>query len=114
VPQIYYVGLLAGENDGQAVLDSEEGRAINRQNYTFAEVEAAVRRPVVRRVLDLIRLRNAEPAFAGRMVASTRDDSSLRMTWLHHEASCELEVDLVMGRASITSRRDGYERRITP
>jgi hypothetical protein len=114
VPQIYYVGLLAGENDGQAVLASGEGRAINRHNYTVTEVEAAVRRPVVQRVLDLIRLRNTEPAFAGHMEASTRDDSTLLMSWLHEETSCDLEVDLLTGRASITSRRDGHERRITP
>jgi hypothetical protein len=34
----------------------------------------------------------------------------LLMTWQHREASCQLEVDLLTGRASITSRRDGYER----
>ena len=33
VPQIYYVGLLAGENDHAAVAESGEGRAINRHNY---------------------------------------------------------------------------------
>jgi sucrose phosphorylase len=114
VPQIYYVGLLAGENDGQAVLASGEGRAINRHNYTTMEVEAAVRRPVVQRVLDLITLRNTEPAFAGHLVASTRDDSTLIMSWQHDETSCDLEVDLLTGGALITSRRDGYERRITP
>jgi sucrose phosphorylase len=110
VPQIYYVGLLAGVNDGQALLASGEGRAVNRHNYTTAEVEAAIQRPVVQRVLDLIRLRNTEPAFAGHMTASTSDGSTLLMTWQHREASCQLEVDLLTGRASITSRRDGYER----
>ena len=34
VPQIYYVGLLAGENDVVAVGRTGEGRAINRHDYT--------------------------------------------------------------------------------
>ena len=34
VPQIYYVGLLAGENDHDAVERTGEGRAINRHDYT--------------------------------------------------------------------------------
>ena len=62
MPQIYYVGLLAGKNDGQAVLDSGEGRAINRHNYT--REPRWTRRSDARwssGVLELIRLRNAAP-----------------------------------------------------
>ena len=33
VPQVYYVGLLAGENDLEAVERTGEGRAINRHDY---------------------------------------------------------------------------------
>ena len=35
VPQIYYVGLLAGENDHEAVDRTGEGRAINRHDYSI-------------------------------------------------------------------------------
>ena len=49
VPQIYYVGLLAGENDHLAVSETGEGRAINRHDYSTAEVDAAISRPVVQR-----------------------------------------------------------------
>ena len=34
VPQIYYVGLLAGANDHAAVQATGEGRAINRHDYS--------------------------------------------------------------------------------
>ncbi len=40
VPQIYYVGLLAGANDARAVEATGEGRAINRHDYTIAEAES--------------------------------------------------------------------------
>ena len=67
VPQIYYVGLLAGTNDTAAVERTGEGRAINRHDYGADEIESALRRPVVGRLLELIRLRNSHPAFDGTL-----------------------------------------------
>ena len=67
VPQVYYVGLLAGENDLDAVERTGEGRAINRHDYRLDEIHAALERPVVGRLLDLIRLRNTHPAFDGEL-----------------------------------------------
>ena len=52
VPQIYYVGLLAGENDHAGVAESGEGRAINRHDYSTGEVTAAMEQRVVQRVLE--------------------------------------------------------------
>jgi sucrose phosphorylase len=114
VPQIYYVGLLAGENDHRAVDESGEGRSINRHDYTVTEVETAVRRPVVQRVLDLVRLRYSEPAFSGRLDVSTVDPATLRMTWHVGDDVCELEVDLRSGGASITTRHGDVEHRVRP
>jgi sucrose 6(F)-phosphate phosphorylase len=114
VPQIYYIGLLAGENDDRAVVESGDGRSINRHDYTITEVEAAVRRPVVQRVLNLVRLRNAEPAFAGRLDVTSADPATLRLTWRLGDDACELEVDMPSGRASITTRHDGVEHRTKP
>lgn len=114
VPQIYYVGLLAGENDHRAVEDSGEGRSINRHDFTTAEIDAAIRRPVVRRVLDLVRLRNTHPAFAGRFDVATTDATTMRLAWRHGDDTCELEVDLRSGRTVISGRRDGIEHRSRP
>ncbi len=43
IPQLYYVGLLAGENDDAAVERTGEGRAINRHDYTIAEIDDGTR-----------------------------------------------------------------------
>ena len=112
VPQVYYVGLLAGENDHQAVTESGDGRSINRHDYTVSEVAAAIRRPVVRRILDLVRLRNVEPAFSGRLDVTIVDPATLRLTWSLGADDCQLEVDLRSGRAAIAKRHDGIEERI--
>jgi sucrose phosphorylase len=101
IPQVYYVGLLAGENDRAAVERSGEGRAINRHDYTLAEIDAALERPVVRRVLELVRLRATHPAFAGRLSVSADAPSSLRLRWSSDGDACELDADLATGRINI-------------
>ena len=114
VPQVYYVGLLAGENDDQAVAESGEGRSINRHDYTVSEVETALRRPVVQRVLDLVRMRNIEPAFSGRLDVKTVGPATLQLAWRRGDDACELEVDMRTGRAAIRTQQGGVERRVTP
>lgn len=47
IPQIYYVGLLAGENDIELLESTKQGRNINRHYYDLEEIEREVQRPVV-------------------------------------------------------------------
>ena len=65
VPQVYYVGLLAGENDMTLLAKSGVGRDINRHYYTPEEIDRAIQRPVVQSLFELIRFRNNHPAFNG-------------------------------------------------
>ncbi|MFD1441682.1 sucrose phosphorylase [Lacticaseibacillus hegangensis] len=64
IPQIYYVGLLAGKNDLNLLSQTTEGRNINRHYYDEDEVAQDVQRPVVAKLLHLLRLRNTSPAFS--------------------------------------------------
>lgn len=101
VPQVYYVGLLAGENDVVALERTGEGRAVNRHDYTVTEIQDALERPVVRRLLELVRLRNTHPAFDGTLEVTIDGGSSLSMHWCAGEASCRLTVDVATGRGTI-------------
>ena len=65
VPQVYYVGLLAGKNDVALMEQTKQGRDINRHYYTASEVSREVERPVVQNLLAMMRLRNQCPAFSG-------------------------------------------------
>jgi sucrose phosphorylase len=58
IPQVYYVGLLAGTNDRDLLRRSGVGRDINRHRYAPDELQQALERPVVRRLRELIKLRN--------------------------------------------------------
>jgi sucrose phosphorylase len=114
VPQIYYVGLLAGENDQDAVLESGEGRAINRRNYSSDEVRGALDREVVQRVVRLVRLRRDDPAFGGHLQVSVPTDSTIRLTWAAGDDCCELEVDLPSGRSVIKTGHGRDELQFAP
>ncbi|WP_323847541.1 MAG: sucrose phosphorylase [Phytoplasma sp.] len=63
IPQIYYVGLLAGENDIKLLESSQEGRNINRHYYSLEEIRKQVKRPIVKNLLKLLSWRNECPAF---------------------------------------------------
>ena len=95
VPQVYYVGLLAGTNDMALLHETGNGRDINRHRYTREEIDAALVRPVVRDLAALIRARNTHPAFGGRFAFETSDDDTLlTMRWTHGAHTARLEVDL--------------------
>lgn len=101
VPQIYYVGLLAGLNDDEAIVRSGDGRAINRHDYSVAEVEQALGRPVVARLHELVRLRNTHPAFDGSLSVESTESGRLRLTWRNDGSSCSLDVDVASGQLAI-------------
>jgi sucrose phosphorylase len=94
IPQVYYVGLLAGENDQEGVKLAGEGRAINRYNYSAQEVDKAVQQNVVQRLLKLIRFRNEHPAFDGQFKVLDSAEHELQLSWQQIDQGCTLKVDL--------------------
>jgi sucrose phosphorylase len=94
VPQVYYVGLLAGANDMALLAQTGVGRDINRHRFTPAELAQALCRPVVQRLIALIRLRNMHPAFQGTFTLDETDAHTLAMRWTHGAASAHLRIDL--------------------
>lgn len=65
IPQVYYVGMLAGKNDLKLLEETKEGRNINRHYYSVDEIEEETRRPVVQKLLAMMRFRNEAEAFDG-------------------------------------------------
>jgi sucrose phosphorylase len=94
IPQVYYVGLLAGSNDLALLARTGVGRDINRHHYTRGEIEEALARPVVADLLALIRLRNVHPAFQGTFELLASDPDVLEMRWHDAGATARLRVHL--------------------
>jgi len=102
IPQVYYVGLLGGTNDMELLQRSRVGRDINRHYYNAAEIEDSLRKPAVSRLLELIRLRNTHPAFAGQAKVETPGPESLSISWNNRGDWAKLDVDLKEPRAVVT------------
>lgn len=102
VPQVYYVGLLAGENDMEAAEKTGEGREINRHNFSLEEIEDNVKKPVVKQLIKMIQFRNTHAAFDGVFSVNQSSDREISLTWTHRKEFANLFVDLVRGCSTIT------------
>lgn len=94
IPQVYYVGMLAGENDHEKYLETGDGREINRHNYSLEEIEQAMNKEVVQRLLALTEFRNEYDAFNGDFTVSDSKENEVVLTWVKDDTKCTLYVDL--------------------
>ena len=94
VPQVYYVGLLAGSNDMALLAESGAGRDVNRHHYSRSEIDAALERPVVQELLEMLRWRATDPAFDGDFELVDSPVGTLRMRWTNGDAVADRTVDL--------------------
>ncbi len=114
IPQVYYVGLLAGENDLNLLRKTNNGRDINRRFFTEAEVLLSLKKPVVRGLVELIRLRNTHPAFQGEFsMPATKHEHELVIRWQQSHEWAELVADLSTGQFAITHTHNGQMKTIT-
>ena len=113
VPQIYYVGLLAGHNDMELLASSGVGRDVNRHRYSPEELERALARPVVADLLTLIRFRNAHPAFEGTWSCGSDGPGELAMRWTHGPHEATLRADLASRDVEVSFTHEGTRRTVT-
>lgn len=101
IPQVYYVGLLAGENDMELLARTKVGRDINRHYYSAQEIQTQIQRPVVQDLFRLIRFRNTHPAFDGVFYMPECKDTQFRARWDNRGEWAELRLDFQTGEARI-------------
>jgi sucrose phosphorylase len=106
IPQIYYVGLLAGQNDMDLLARTGVGRDINRHYYTPEEINNALEQPVVMRLMELIRLRNTHPAFSGDFELCETGDETIQLQWVAGPHFARLHVNLAHQSCRIEFSRD--------
>ncbi|MFW6266491.1 MAG: sucrose phosphorylase [Halanaerobiales bacterium] len=95
IPQVYYVGLLAGKNDTDLVEKTNIGRNINRHYYSINEVEQEVTRPVVKRLIRLMEFRNKYPAFEGDYkIHNVENANEIKISWKKGDYMTVLKADL--------------------
>lgn len=109
IPQIYYVGLLAGENDIELLEATKEGRNINRHYYTLEEIEKEVERLVVKQLLSLLRFRNTSKAFEleGKIEISTPDESTIEIVRLSADQQSKVRLVANVATKEFTIEENG-------
>ncbi len=102
IPQVYYIGLLGGRNDMKLLARSRVGRDINRHYYKPAEIKKALKQSMVQKQIELMRLRNTHPAFAGEIKVDVPAKHKIEITWTLDKQWIRLLVDFSAPSASIT------------
>lgn len=112
IPQVYYVGALAGENDFDFYQETLHARDVNRHGYTLEELEEVTNRPVVRRLHELMVFRNNHPAFNGNFSLLPSDNHILRVSWVNGNEYTILEADFKTLKYRIRYSERGIEKEL--
>lgn len=95
-PQVWYLDLFAGRNDHDAVARAGAGghKEINRTNLSLKQIDKALEKEVVKKQIELLRLRNTHPAFSwDSKVSVTAEGSRMCFRWENDEHSITLKAD---------------------
>ncbi|MGL5434578.1 MAG: sucrose phosphorylase [Lachnospiraceae bacterium] len=105
IPQVYYVGLLAGENDIKLMEETKNGRDINRHYYNIDEIRQEIKRPVVQKLFTMMKFRNSHSAFHldGKILVETDAKEKLKITRKYQDKYAILEANLVNKSFTISS-----------
>ena len=101
IPQVYYVGMMAGRNDLKLLEETKVGRNINRHYFTKEEIDAEVERPVVKKLIEMMRFRNECRAFDVDGEFSVTNNGS-RMKIKRSAAGVTAELDVDFSRKNFT------------
>jgi sucrose phosphorylase len=116
IPQVYYVGLLAGTNDVDLLERTGVGRDINRHHYAADEVAAALETPLVQALLAMLRWRATTDVFEGDFTLLDSPPQMLALRWDSPEGDItglRAEIDLATLGFEIVESTVAGERTIT-
>ncbi|MBN2878428.1 MAG: sucrose phosphorylase [Clostridia bacterium] len=112
IPQVYYVGALAGANVYERAKKTGDGREINRYNYSMDEIKTELERDVVKRLIRLINFRNNNESFDGEFSVVEASEKVLILKWSNNGHISTLNVDKDKNEAfieySIDDKIDKY------
>lgn len=110
IPQVYYMGLLAGENDIELLEKTKVGRNINRHYYSLDEIQETIEnKEVVKQLFNLMKFRNQSVAFDGKMKIISDQENILHIRWEHEDSWAALKANLEEYDFTITYNKNDQE-----
>lgn len=94
IPQVYYVGLMAGENDMQLLAETNVGRDINRHYFTMQEIKDHIETHFFAKLKKLMLLRNTHKAFNGQFEILETLSNKLSIKWTNKNEWVSLALNL--------------------
>ena len=113
IPQVYYMGLLAGPNDYELMERTNYDRNISRHNYTVEEVAENVKKPVVQKLCKMMRFYNEHPAFSGEMTLPEQQEKELIILWTKGDDQVRLDANLETNQFTISYREAGETKTLS-
>ena len=112
IPQVYYVGMLAGKNDLELLEETKVGRNINRHYYGLEEIKQEVERPVVKKLLKLMEFRNNYSAFDGEIELLPCSDKEICISRKSNECEAVLKANLETKEFTISYSEQGVMKEL--
>ncbi len=96
IPQVWYLDIFAGKNDYEAADKggSAGHKEINRTTLSLQDIEDGLKTNVVKKQLEIIRLRNTSKAFSGTVKISKTSDKELDILWTNEKHIAHLKANL--------------------
>jgi sucrose phosphorylase len=96
IPQIWYLDIFAGTNDyaGVEKAGKDGHKEINRTTLTIEDIQEGLKKEVVLKQLDMIRLRNTSKAFSGTLEFGAGADNELNLIWRNENEVAQLNANL--------------------
>ena len=95
-PQVWYLDLFAGRNDHAAVQRAGAGghKEINRTNLTCSDIAAGMKKPIVQKQIELLRMRNQFPVFsANAKIVAEVNGTKMDIRWQSSSEEAVLQTD---------------------
>lgn len=109
IPQIYYAGFLAADNDIELVQKTNVGRDINRPYYDFDTILERMQQPIVVLLQEIITLRNEHPSFQGKFKMQPTSSQCLQLSWQNDHFWSQCTIDLNQHRFLIELSDDNQQ-----
>ena len=96
IPQVWYLDVFAGKNNYEAADNggSAGHKEINRSTLTLQDIEQGLKTDVVRKQLEIIRLRNTSNAFSGTVTINDTIETLIDIKWVNDTTVAHLKANL--------------------
>ena len=96
IPQIWYLDIFAGKNNYEAADNggSAGHKEINRTALSMNDIEEGLKTEIVKKQLEIIRLRNTSDAFSGEVEINDFADDILDIKWTNGTSIAHLIANL--------------------